>query len=179
MSRATGQYDKGIGTVCLPSTHEHNSPNLCIATGWGKTNPKGPLSATLRQIRVPLHNNTICKAKYGSSIPIQSSHLCGGKLDGKYGACIVSIRSLISPEFLTIFLHTFCCSHFRAIPEALSNAPCKTDVGSSRVSLLSAPDARNQDIRTYIRNYLRTFRGSNTKLTDIREGLTTSYFNFN
>lgn len=63
-----------------------------MATGWGKTTPKGPLSTTLRQIRVPIHNNSICKAKYGSSISIQSSHLCGGKLDGKFGACIVSFK---------------------------------------------------------------------------------------
>ncbi|XP_065222885.1 chymotrypsin-like elastase family member 2A [Planococcus citri] len=88
LSRATGRYDKGIGTVCLPSGGELSAPSICIATGWGKTSPKGQLSSTLRQIRVPLHNNTVCKAKYGSTIPIQSSHLCGGKLDGKFGACI-------------------------------------------------------------------------------------------
>ncbi|XKL61844.1 hypothetical protein PGB90_001677 [Kerria lacca] len=83
LSRATG-----IGTVCLPRGSDLDLTNLCMATGWGKTTPKGPLSTTLRQIRVPIHNNSICKAKYGSSISIQSSHLCGGKLDGKFGACI-------------------------------------------------------------------------------------------
>lgn len=90
LSRSTGRFEKGVGTVCLPLGQEIGLTNYCIATGWGKTTPKGPLSNTLRQIRVPIHNNTICKAKYGSTISILSSHLCGGKLDGKFGACIVS-----------------------------------------------------------------------------------------
>lgn len=88
--------DKTVRTVCLPNGHENNLNTVCIATGWGNTDPDGPLSPILRQIKVPLHSNAICKTKYGSLIPIQPSHLCGGKLDGKFGACIVSVLYYIS-----------------------------------------------------------------------------------
>ncbi|RZF47679.1 hypothetical protein LSTR_LSTR006315 [Laodelphax striatellus] len=76
-----------IRAVCLDKA-ENNSPRRCIATGWGRTTQTGKLSGILRQVRIPVHDNELCKAKYGPSVPIQDSHLCAGKLDGSTGACI-------------------------------------------------------------------------------------------
>lgn len=81
---------EGLTWVCLDSDGE-TEERVCTATGWGRSVPAGPLSARLRQVRVPLHHNSLCQDKYGPSLQIEDGHLCAGKLDGSTGACIVSI----------------------------------------------------------------------------------------
>lgn len=62
----------------------------CVATGWGRYTTHGPMTSTLLQVSVPLHDNSLCQAKYGNSIPIRTGHLCAGRLDGTTGTCVVS-----------------------------------------------------------------------------------------
>ncbi|XP_014245627.1 plasma kallikrein-like isoform X2 [Cimex lectularius] len=78
--------EKGVRSVCLGSRLDVEQ--LCTATGWGRATQAGPLSSTLRQIKVPLHSNKLCQEKYGPAVNIQEGHLCAGKLDGSTGACI-------------------------------------------------------------------------------------------
>lgn len=78
---------KRMSSVCLDAPT--SPPRLCVATGWGRVTQSGSLSNTLRQIRIPLHNNTLCKTKYGPSVQIHDGHLCAGKLDGSTGTCVV------------------------------------------------------------------------------------------
>ncbi|XP_014286142.1 trypsin-1 [Halyomorpha halys] len=78
---------KGLSSVCLESDGELTD-RICTATGWGRNVPAGPLSARLRQVRVPLHKNSLCQDKYGPGLKIEDGHLCAGKLDGSTGACI-------------------------------------------------------------------------------------------
>lgn len=74
--------------VCLdPSS---SPPRLCMATGWGRASPAGPLSSVLRQVRVPILDNAVCRNKYKPIVTIEPGHLCAGKLDGSTGACVVS-----------------------------------------------------------------------------------------
>ncbi|XP_018911793.2 chymotrypsin-like elastase family member 2A [Bemisia tabaci] len=102
LSRSLNQRDRGVRSICLMEAGSASGSGvaeremegakdltrLCVATGWGRTDAKGALSSTLRQIKVPLHDNAVCKSKYEPSVPIQRGHLCGGKLDGHSGACV-------------------------------------------------------------------------------------------
>ncbi|KAK6631149.1 hypothetical protein RUM43_014245 [Polyplax serrata] len=60
----------------------------CVVTGWGRDKTQGPMTSTLLQATVPLHDNSLCQAKYGSSVPIRTGHLCAGHLDGTTGTCV-------------------------------------------------------------------------------------------
>ncbi|KAL1132804.1 hypothetical protein AAG570_010756 [Ranatra chinensis] len=77
---------RGVGVVCLEGGLE--SVRVCTATGWGRTLEAGPMAPTLRQARIPLHDNQLCKNKYGPSVHIHEGHICAGKLDGSTGACV-------------------------------------------------------------------------------------------
>lgn len=67
----------------------------CVATGWGRYKTHGSMVPTLLQATVPLHDNSLCQAKYGNSIPIKKGHLCAGHLDGTTGTCVVGTQQLI------------------------------------------------------------------------------------
>ncbi|KAI5723364.1 hypothetical protein M8J76_005072 [Diaphorina citri] len=90
LSRPTSTRDKGVRAVCLTDADKRpvNPKQQCVATGWGRVKPKGDLVSKLRQIRVPLHNISVCRDKYGDSVELHGGHLCGGQLDGFSGACI-------------------------------------------------------------------------------------------
>lgn len=80
-----------IRAVCLPAKRlAHNQTDLCIATGWGRDREDGDLAGKLLETRVPVHDNALCRKKYGRSVPIRSGHLCAGHLDGSTGTCVVS-----------------------------------------------------------------------------------------
>ncbi|KAL0268605.1 UNVERIFIED_CONTAM: hypothetical protein PYX00_010473 [Menopon gallinae] len=83
--------EKFQGSKKAPNVHSkyrEKSTTECVATGWGRHNAHGPLTSTLLQATVPLHDNSLCQAKYGNSIPIQTGHLCAGRLDGTTGTCV-------------------------------------------------------------------------------------------
>lgn len=80
-----------IRAVCLPARRlTHNQTDLCIATGWGRDVEDGDLAGKLLEAKVPVHDNAVCRKKYGRSVPIRSGHLCAGHLDGSTGTCVVS-----------------------------------------------------------------------------------------
>lgn len=91
LSRATNITNTNIRCLCLPpSSHDTPIPKMCVTTGWGKVKPNGPLSGKLRQIKVPVHNISVCRDKYGPAVPITDGHLCAGRMDGKSGGpCVV------------------------------------------------------------------------------------------
>lgn len=79
-----------VRPVCLPTKRlHHNQTDLCIATGWGRDTEDGALSGRLLEARVPVHDNAICRKKYGHAVHIRSGHLCAGHLDGSSGTCVV------------------------------------------------------------------------------------------
>lgn len=79
-----------IRAVCLPTKRiSHNETDLCIATGWGRSAEDGQLAGQLLEAKVPVHDNAICRKKYGHSVAIRSGHLCAGHLDGSTGTCVV------------------------------------------------------------------------------------------
>lgn len=80
-----------VRAVCLPAKRlSYNETNLCVATGWGRDKEDGNLAGRLLESRIPVHDNAICKKKYGHSVPIRSGHLCAGHLDGSSGTCVVN-----------------------------------------------------------------------------------------
>ncbi|XP_073983729.1 chymotrypsin-like elastase family member 3B isoform X2 [Rhodnius prolixus] len=79
--------EKGIRSLCLDGEDQLTN-QMCTATGWGRVTKTGLLSSTLRQVKIPVHSNQLCKKVYGPTIPIHEGHICAGKLDGSTGACI-------------------------------------------------------------------------------------------
>lgn len=79
-----------IRAVCLPTKRlQYNETDLCIATGWGRDKEDGNLAGKLLEVKIPVHDNAVCKMKYGHSVSIKSGHLCAGHLDGSSGTCVV------------------------------------------------------------------------------------------
>ncbi|VVC39890.1 Serine proteases, trypsin family, serine active site,Peptidase S1, PA clan,Serine proteases, trypsin [Cinara cedri] len=86
LSRPTNITNTNVRCLCLPpTTNDTPIPKVCVTTGWGKIKPNGPLSSKLRQIKVPVHNTSVCRDKYGPAVPINEGHLCAGRMDGKGG----------------------------------------------------------------------------------------------
>ncbi|XP_073983732.1 uncharacterized protein [Rhodnius prolixus] len=80
--------EKGIrSSLCLDGEDQLTN-QMCTATGWGRITKTVLLSSTLRQVKIPVHRNQLCKNVYGPSIPTHEGHICAGKLDGSTGACI-------------------------------------------------------------------------------------------
>ncbi|KAG5899427.1 hypothetical protein JTB14_033619 [Gonioctena quinquepunctata] len=78
-----------VRAVCLPIKKlHHNQTDFCVATGWGRASEDGPLAGRLLESRVPVHDNAICRKKYGHAVHIRSGHLCAGHLDGSSGTCV-------------------------------------------------------------------------------------------
>lgn len=90
-----------VRAVCLPTKRfAHNETDLCVATGWGRDQEDGNLSGRLLESRIPVHDNAICKKKYGHAVPIRSAHLCAGHLDGSSGTCVVSEINFFDVSFV-------------------------------------------------------------------------------
>lgn len=85
-----------VRSVCLPTKRlSYNQTSKCVATGWGRARQDGSLAVKLLEAHIPVHDNAICKRKYGTTVPIRNGHLCAGHLDGSSGTCVVSISSTI------------------------------------------------------------------------------------
>lgn len=92
LSQTSRSVVSRLQSICLPE-QAAALPSLsgsCIATGWGHASHTGPLTAKLLEARIPLHENAVCRSKYGNSVPIRAGHLCAGHLDGSTGTCVVS-----------------------------------------------------------------------------------------
>ncbi|XP_033607354.1 trypsin-1 [Cryptotermes secundus] len=90
LSQTTRPVGNQLQSICLPeqATTLPSSSASCIATGWGHASRAGPLTARLLEARIPLHENSVCRSKYGNSVPIRAGHLCAGHLDGSTGTCV-------------------------------------------------------------------------------------------
>jgi secreted trypsin-like serine protease len=92
--------DSRVRAVCLPPSRlTHNQTDLCIATGWGRDVEDGMLAGKLLEARVPLHDNAICRKKYGHAVSIRSGHMCAGHLDGSSGTCVVLLHRSATDTF--------------------------------------------------------------------------------
>ncbi|XP_066142316.1 trypsin-1 [Euwallacea fornicatus] len=78
-----------VRAVCLPTKRlNHNETDFCVATGWGRDLEDGLLAGKLLETKVPVHDNAVCKKKYGHAVHIRSGHLCAGHVDGSTGTCV-------------------------------------------------------------------------------------------
>ncbi|XP_022909353.1 chymotrypsin-like elastase family member 2A [Onthophagus taurus] len=78
-----------VRSICLPTKRlSYNETDLCIATGWGRAKEDGKLAGKLLEVKIPVHDNAVCKKKYEHAVPIRSGHLCAGHLDGSSGTCV-------------------------------------------------------------------------------------------
>lgn len=83
-----------IRTICLPMKRLlYNETDFCVATGWGRDKEDGVLAGKLLEARIPVHDNAVCKKKYGHAVSIRSGHLCAGHLDGTTGTCVVRFNT--------------------------------------------------------------------------------------
>ncbi|XP_045460795.1 chymotrypsinogen B-like [Harmonia axyridis] len=81
--------DSRIRSVCLPTKRlSYNQTAKCVATGWGRDVEDGLLPGKLLEAKVPVHDNAVCRKKYGHTVTIKSGHLCAGHLDGSSGTCV-------------------------------------------------------------------------------------------
>lgn len=90
LSQISGPVSSRLQSICLPEqvTTSPSASGSCVATGWGQASRTGSLTAKLLEARIPLHENSVCRSKYGNSVPIRAGHLCAGHLDGSTGTCV-------------------------------------------------------------------------------------------
>ncbi|KAJ4450266.1 hypothetical protein ANN_01686 [Periplaneta americana] len=90
LSQTSRPVRNRIQTICLPekATVLSSSSASCVATGWGHASHSGSLTSKLLEARIPLQDNSVCRSKYGNSVPIRAGHLCAGHLDGSTGTCV-------------------------------------------------------------------------------------------
>ncbi|XP_068082918.1 chymotrypsin-like elastase family member 2A [Anabrus simplex] len=89
LSRAADISGGHVKTVCLPQQSTSLSSFItCMVTGWGHASPRGSLTTTLLQARLPIHDSAVCVSKYKGLAAILPGHLCAGHLDGTTGTCV-------------------------------------------------------------------------------------------
>lgn len=93
-------YTDRIQPICLPDTAPLTTETFlgikCVATGWGMKAHGARLENSLKQVTVPVVNNSHCVKMYGMmhNIAVKSYHVCAGQTEGQgQGTCIVSIDS--------------------------------------------------------------------------------------
>ena len=85
-----------ISPICLPEKYPlSKNPFLgvkCVAVGWGMRLRGARLENTLKEIWVPVVENSDCSEMYGMqyNIPVRKYHLCAGSTKGGIGTCVVS-----------------------------------------------------------------------------------------
>ncbi|XP_050033995.2 uncharacterized protein [Dermacentor andersoni] len=85
MSRRV-RFSENIRPICLPkSPDESFLGKLATVVGWGTLSFGGPSSSILRQVSLPVWDNTECKTKFTQAIP--KIFLCAGTREGGQDAC--------------------------------------------------------------------------------------------
>ncbi|KAH7951431.1 hypothetical protein HPB52_008954 [Rhipicephalus sanguineus] len=85
MSRRV-RFTENIRPICLPkSPDESFIGKLATVVGWGTLSFGGPSSSILRQVSLPVWDNTECKTKFTQQIP--KIFLCAGTREGGQDAC--------------------------------------------------------------------------------------------
>ena len=83
---ASVQYN--LNEVCLPNKDTINKISLdkCVATGWGLDEKDGSESKFLKEVNLPIVNNTKCKSKHDQFD--ENTQICaGGFSNGGSGTC--------------------------------------------------------------------------------------------
>lgn len=79
--------------VCLQHGHLKTGGKFlsCMATGWGAVSREGEGLSTSRllEIKIPLHDLSVCQRQYKNIVHLGKGHLCAGRLDGSTGTCLV------------------------------------------------------------------------------------------
>lgn len=95
------KYTDYIQPICLPDTPPLDTETFlgikCVATGWGMRTHGGHLETRLKEVLVPVVNNSHCAKMYGMmhNIPVHGYHLCAGQVEGHgLGTCVVSTGEL-------------------------------------------------------------------------------------
>lgn len=83
--RTKTEFTEAIKPICLPQRNRDYAGQLAIVTGWGHTSFGGRGSPQLRQVSLPVWNNTQCDASY--SIAISDNMLCAGNKQGGKDSC--------------------------------------------------------------------------------------------
>ncbi|XP_050720945.1 tryptase-like [Eriocheir sinensis] len=88
-------YTDYIQPICLPDTAPLDTESFlgikCVATGWGMRAHGGHLETKLKEVVVPVVNNSHCVKMYGMmhNIPVHTYHLCAGQVEGHgLGTCV-------------------------------------------------------------------------------------------
>ncbi|KAG7156168.1 Serine proteinase stubble-like 7 [Homarus americanus] len=88
-------YTDHIQPICLPDTAPLDSETFlgikCVATGWGMRIQGAMLENRLKEVTVPVVNNSHCVKLYGMmhNIPVKKYHMCAGQTQGQgLGTCI-------------------------------------------------------------------------------------------
>ncbi|XP_071535886.1 venom protease-like isoform X5 [Panulirus ornatus] len=88
-------YTDYIQPICLPDTTPLENETFlgikCVATGWGMRVHGAQLENSLKEVLVPVVNNSHCVKMYGMmhNIPVQQYHMCAGYMHGQgQGTCV-------------------------------------------------------------------------------------------
>ncbi|KAK7074767.1 hypothetical protein SK128_019524 [Halocaridina rubra] len=84
-----------IQPICLPDTEPLEGETFlgikCVATGWGMRAYGATLEDHLKEVMIPVVNNSHCVEMYGMmyNIPVKHYHICAGQIqDHGQGTCI-------------------------------------------------------------------------------------------
>ena len=83
--RSKTVFTDSIKPICLPQRNRDYAGQLAIVTGWGHTSFGGKGSPQLRQVSIPVWNNTSCDASF--SVAITDTMLCAGNKHGGKDSC--------------------------------------------------------------------------------------------
>lgn len=75
-----------VRPICLPQLARSYRNSVATVVGWGAIEYGGPSSSKLRQVTLPIWNNTDCEAAYSSKV-INSRNLCAGFKEGGKDSC--------------------------------------------------------------------------------------------
>lgn len=74
-----------VRPICLPPLRRTFFGQIATVVGWGSKEYGGPSTKTLREVTLPVWNNTDCSAAY--SINFNDTVLCAGYRDGSGDTC--------------------------------------------------------------------------------------------
>ncbi|CAG2121751.1 unnamed protein product, partial [Medioppia subpectinata] len=78
-------FTDSVKPICLPQRNRDYAGQLAVVTGWGHTSFGGSGSPQLRQVSLPVWNNTWCDSSY--SVDISDQMLCAGNPRGGKDSC--------------------------------------------------------------------------------------------
>ncbi|XP_054158034.1 proclotting enzyme-like [Oppia nitens] len=83
--RTKTRFTDSVKPICLPQKNRNYAGQLALVTGWGHTTFNGKNSPKLRQVSLPVWNNTACDSVFSTAITDQM--LCAGNPAGGKDSC--------------------------------------------------------------------------------------------